>query len=207
MERASVLGVLVAVVLLAGCGEDGLEEAVVDLDSYIALDSLGDVVTWADTVAVVTVVSEEQAPGAEDTGDEPLLGRRVVVRVEDVVWSRPGTEQPPATFETQAPGWVRDDDGGLTPMRDRSGIRVEVGGTYLAPIVFIDGWGFDAALGVEDGVVVAAPQQDTTWAQVLDGRTVEEAAEVLATAEPDEESGPLRGTTQEQLEAIGVDVG
>ena len=59
---------------------------------------------------------------------------------------------------------------------------------------------------VEDGVVVAA-QQDTTWAQVLDGRSVEEAAEVLATVEPDGESGPLRGTTQEQLRAIGVDLG
>ena len=207
MERADVLRFVVcaAVWPLAGCGEGGPEEAVVDLDSYVALDSPGDVVTWADTVAVVTVVSEEEVSGAEDTGDEPLLGRRVVVRVEDVVWSRPGTEQPPATFKTEAPGWVRDDDG-LAPMRERSGIRVEVGGTYLAPIVFIDGWGFDAALEVEDGVVVAA-QQDTTWAQVLDGRSVEEAAEVLATVEPDGESGPLRGTTQEQLRAIGVDLG
>jgi hypothetical protein len=99
-------------------------------------------------------------------------------------------------------GWYRDDDGKLIPMRSETGIRMEVGKTYVAPVIYLFGqWGFDdSVLEGVDGVISAARHQNFAMAAELDGKSVEETAKVLSNAR-------LRETTEEQLKAIGVDVG
>lgn len=164
--------------------------------------------TWADTVAVFTVVSERAASPGTPANDSPVIGRLVTIEIDKVVWSRAGGEQPPRSFETQAPGWYRGDGAELLAMRSESGVRMEVGTTYIAPVIYLFGqWGFDdSLLEVRDGLVDAAPNQDFALAAELDGGSVEEAAEVLSSARPVPDSGALRDTTDEQLAAIGVDL-
>ncbi|MQW77994.1 hypothetical protein GHK92_19175 [Nocardioides sp. dk4132] len=178
-----------------------------EASNLIDIDSASAAVTWSDTLAVFTVESERALPAP--SGEEKVLaGRRVTVRVDDVVWKRAGAEQPPASFEAQADGWVYGDDDQMIPMRAEDDVRLEVGKTYLAPIIRIYAWGFGGNyLEVVDGVVSAAPYQDSPLAVQLDGKTVEEAAKVIAAARAEQGAGPLAATTAEQLEATGVDIG
>ncbi len=137
-----------------------------------------------------------------------MTGRRVSVRIDDVLWKRAGADQPPMSFEAQAPGWYHDDDDQMIPMRAEDGVRLEVGKTYLAAVIFIDSWGFDGNyLEVVDGVVTAARQQESLLATQLDGKTVDEAAKVIAAARAEPGAGPLGATTADQLESVGVSVG
>lgn len=185
------------------------DEFVFHSASIVALDSAENAVTWSDTVAMFTVVSERALEGAPTKDGSPVIGRRVSVKLTDVIWKRGEGKQPPEVFETQASGWYSDDGGKLIPMRSDDGIRLEVGSTYIAAVVYVfDEWGFDeSVLEVVDGRVNAAPQQDFALASELDGKTSQKVAEVLRGAKPAPESGALAGTTEEQLEAIGVDVG
>lgn len=208
----SVAACVVAATSLAGCtisvgagGDGGSCDTTASGSKYVLLDSVSKVVTWTDTVAVVTVLSEEEAVSdhsgedAEDAG--PLVGRRVEVRIDEVVWSRPSGEQPPSRFTTQAPGWVREDDGSLTSWQECGGVRVDVGETYLAPIIFIGEWGFDTdeLLAVKDGQLEAAPGQGSAWALGMDALSVDQAAQMLREGEPHRDAGLLAATTEEQL--------
>lgn len=219
MNSRILIAALTGVVLTAGgCAtsdgspsEDGAsaDEYVYAGGSAVAVDSADNAVTWSDTVAVFTVVSGRPLAHERPEEESAIIGRRVTIQIDSIAWKRADGEQPPESFETQAPGWYRDDDGKLIPMRGETGIRIEVGKTYIAPIVYLFGqWGFDdSVLEVVDGVISAAQDQNFALAVELDGKSVAEAAKVLSSARPVPKSGPLRETTEEQLRAIGIDVG
>ncbi|WP_166139412.1 hypothetical protein [Nocardioides ochotonae] len=157
---------------------------------------------------VVFTVESERALSDAPWEEKVMTGRRVSVRIDDVLWKRAGADQPPMSFEAQAPGWYHDDDDQMIPMRAEDGVRLEVGKTYLAAVIFIDSWGFDGNyLEVVDGVVTAARQQESLLATQLDGKTVDEAAKVIAAARAEPGAGPLGATTADQLESVGVSVG
>jgi hypothetical protein len=94
-------------------------------------------VTYADHVLVITVTGErEKVPPAPATGRQEIgtVGRSVNVRVDRVLWSRPGaTKRPPRAFTWEADGW--EFRSGDVSNRRESAIaglpRLEVGHTYI----------------------------------------------------------------------------
>jgi len=109
----------------------------------IPYESLQDWVSYADAVVVARVTGESEVPPTKEEVDagEGVIGRRVGVDVEQVVWRR----DPPAptapdhlTFDTW--GWAFKGDA-RRPMGDGS-TRLEVGHRYLMPIANteLDGW-------------------------------------------------------------------
>lgn len=179
--------------------------------SLVSVDSPADAVAFSDTVAVFTITHDGVIEGnPQDTGGAWIDGRHGSIQIDEVIWSRSDAKQPPSTFTTHLPGWFHpqgQDDG--VPMRAEHGVRAEVGPTYLAPILFLSGeWGFsDTALFmVIDGRVIVSAEQQSELAHTLKGLSLAEAADVFDRATPSPESGPLNGTTTDQLEAIGVSV-
>lgn len=167
-----VTAMLVAVLAVAGCTDDDSQQALCASTDYILPSStLQDLVTYADEVAVVTILE---------------TGREVTLRVDEVVWSSPrGREVPDeVTFI-----WYGTDEDEPVAACDQPAL--ERGRRYLLGLVeFVaDDWGpmggpFVLTVdddGTVEGVVDDGPLSD------LDGRSAAEVGAALDDVAPDPE--------------------
>lgn len=99
-----------------------------------------DWVTYADTVVQVTPVSAEEIPPTDTEVDrgEGMILRDVQLRVDKVLWTRPGfTRGAPDTFDWTAFGWYFDGD--TTDRTEVSGEdtpRIEAGHKYVMALAW-----------------------------------------------------------------------
>lgn len=158
-------------------------------ESSYTTDSLHDVRSFADAMAIVRGVKEELPP--EPKGPEGwagLIGRRVTVEVERVLWRRPHAPEPPRVMRYIDLGW-----GGT--VEDRKPIHVEretrmvIGRRYLAPIVRQHGeWYpfFTVRLRLRGDLVVGGVdcEKPENSHAALQGRTIREAVRMVAQTAP-----------------------
>ncbi|NRQ33750.1 hypothetical protein HII36_18105 [Nonomuraea sp. NN258] len=153
-----------------------------------------DWVTYADHVVAVTpTAATELDPGraARERG-EGLILRRLELRVDNVLWSRPGVAQPaPRSFPWLAHGWqfTEGDLAHRSKMAGEGAPRMELGHSYIMAIAWEPercspgdhvpaqwrGLGADSTLPYDAGVIGNGETE---------GR-VQSAAEALAAAVPD----------------------
>jgi hypothetical protein len=202
---AAVLG---AVVLLEG-GDAGSApgtppaQSCADGESTYTTDTLNDVRSFADAIAVVRGVRESLPP--EPKGPEGwagLIGRRVHVEVERVFWRRPHAPEPPRRFRFTDLGWWGTLDD-RRPMVVGGETRMELGRRYLAPIVRHNGeWYpfFTVRLLLRGDLVVGGVDcgEPENSHAALQGRSVRSAVRLVAEAPPyravvlDPEGSPAR---------------
>ena len=111
-----------------------LGQSCAELDTSFTTDTLNDVRSFADAMAIVRGVRESVPP--EPDGPEGwagLIGRYVTVRVERVLWRRPHAPDPPRRFRFNDFGWSGTPDN-PRPFRGCGATRMVVGRRYLAPI-------------------------------------------------------------------------
>jgi hypothetical protein len=105
------------------------------MDRYPSV-SANEWVTYADHVAVVTPVSETEiaADTTEVERGEGMIGRKVTLRVDKILWSNPQAAAPaPQSFDRESSGWVfKDTERAKFALHERP--RVETGHTYVAAL-------------------------------------------------------------------------
>jgi len=163
---------------------------------------LQDWVSFADAVVVVEVTAEERIPptSEEERRGESYLTRVVTLAVQETPWSRPDGQRPPEVVEIVTSGWVLR-AGFEVPTRSAGAPRLEVGKTFLLPILQIDGEGWmplspRSMMSVdESGALVPGDEENYTDAvDALRGRTVAGAAELLASTPPHPELSAVDAT-------------
>lgn len=94
--------------------------------------TLTDWMDEADGVVIAVVTGEERAKEMpSSTHDERVIGRSVALRVENVLWKRPGSEISPH-LSLAAMGWVTGgDNASLIPLAAPRTPRLEVGNSYV----------------------------------------------------------------------------
>lgn len=97
-----------------------------------------DWVSYADHVVLVSPVAEEVVPptATEVERGEGLIGRRLGMRVDHVLWSAKGVEAAPEQFDWQAFGWqfADGDLGAAVPLAAEDAPRLELGHQYVLAI-------------------------------------------------------------------------
>lgn len=196
--RAGIACRLLALTVVAvgtiGCTSDHGEPMSVSGNGSgrVPAESLRDWVSYADAVVIGRVERDIVSPPTKEEVEigEGLIGRDVVVDVEQVLWARPQGERPPSSLTFTTFGWVYKKDR-TTPMVVEGTDRLAVGRSYLIPIaLFPDlGWSpIDAATTVPfEGGRTQVPKGD--GAQIpafrdVDGRTGAEITRVIRAAEP-----------------------
>ncbi|HEX6652870.1 MAG TPA: hypothetical protein VF072_09015, partial [Thermoleophilaceae bacterium] len=105
-----------------------------DLDTSFTTDSLHDIRSFADAMAVVRAVREAVPPTPDGPeGWAGLIGRYVTVRVERELWRRPNAPKPPQRFRFNDFGWTGTLDD-RRPFVGCGATRMEIGRRYLAPV-------------------------------------------------------------------------
>ncbi len=158
-----------------------------DAHAQFPYKTASDVVSYADHVAIVTAVSQREAPRTEQPevgAPSDSISRVVTFRVNDVLWSRAGALPAPTKFTALWWGWLAKGhqqfvmDG--TPW-------VFVGGHYVVPIAY-DGKEFSLiqpyAVFRYDRGAVTLEEQHTALARSLDGVSRNAAAKVFEAAAP-----------------------
>lgn len=92
-----------------------------------------DWVNYAEQVSTVTVVQEivDQSRSSFEN-----VGRRVVLRVDRVLWAKSDEFLLTGTFEITTDGWDNVEEEGVIPARFGDRPRLEVGCQYLMPLVW-----------------------------------------------------------------------
>jgi hypothetical protein len=159
-----------------------------DAHAQFPYETASDVVSYADHVAIVTAISQREAPRNEQPevgAPSDSISRLVTFRVDDVLWSRAGAPAAPKKFTALWWGWLAKGhqqfvmDG--TPW-------VFIGGHYVVPIAY-DGKEFSLiqpyAVFRFDRGAVTLEEQHTALARSLDGASRNAVANVFKTAAPD----------------------
>lgn len=141
---ALVAAAWVPAVLLASCGtsEDRSEtsDEVVLLgigEDRLPNESAADVVTFADHVAIVTVIDDEELPVAKEDLDrgEGLVQRSVHMSVDKVLWSTKSARPAPDEIDWRVLGWNFEGDVvNRTAMAAEDSPRFDVGHTYVVAL-------------------------------------------------------------------------
>jgi len=151
-------------------------------------DSLNDLRSFSDAMAIVRAVKETIPPPSGPEGYAGLIGRTVTVRVERVLWRRPNAPEPPKRFRFHDLGW-----GGTLRKRQPLVVcgqtRMKLGRRYLAPIVGSHGtWYpfFPTRLRLRGDLVVGGVDggEPENSHQALQGRRVKSAVRLVAEALP-----------------------
>ena len=138
-----VAACLALLFVVVGCASDddgsgqpsGRATVQTSLDDAYPSTTAKDWVTYADAVAVVTVVNERNSPsGIFEESGEGAVDRLITLQVDSVVWRRPGARELPPTLEYLALGWhVREGESLPTAAEvvapDRP--RLELDRTYV----------------------------------------------------------------------------
>jgi hypothetical protein len=161
----------------------------VDGESAYTSDSLHDVRSFSDAMAIVRAVRETVPPAPEGPeGWAGLIGRRVTMRVERVLWRRPHAPRPPAGARFNDLGWFGEVDD-RRPMMVCGETRMVVGRRYLAPIVRHNGqWYpfFTVRLALDGDRVVGGVDagEPNNAHHALAGRRVKGAVRLVARTKP-----------------------
>lgn len=114
---------------------------IADGDDRLPSGTAADWVTYADHVVVVNVTSERamQPTRTETERGEGLIGRKINLKVEKVLWSRKNAAQPaPKSWEYNATGWAFSDrkPAERTPVALHDRPRMETGHQYVLAIAW-----------------------------------------------------------------------
>jgi hypothetical protein len=162
-----------------------------DIDeSTFRAESVRDIRSFSDAMAIVKAVKEEVPPAPEGPeGWAGVIGRVVTVRVERVLWRRPKAPTPPEAFRFSDWGWFGSQKAPV-PARVCGITRMELGRRYLAPIARLRGgtwYPFEEARLRLDGrrVVGGVDGGEPNIAhKALVGRSIRGAVGVLARTQP-----------------------
>ena len=197
MRRARwILGVLAGAALgawLVPWSAGGTATAATCSDMHertFTADTLHDLRSFSDAMAIVVGVDEGIPPAPSGPeGWAGVIGRKVTVRVEQVLWRRPNAPAPPATFRFSDWGWFGTLENRV-PARICGLTRMEVGRRYLAPIARVQGdtwYPFSEVRLRLDGdlVVGGVDGGDANHAHnALSGRPIGSAVRMVARARP-----------------------
>ncbi len=193
----------------------GVDAAASDEDDFIYADvvtvledtDLGSWVSLSNQISVVSVLGETQLPEPPAAAEtNALVGRNIHLKLDENLWvpSSAASELIPqgAEFTMAALGWVYS-EGKLLRFAARNAVRLEVGGTYIAPLVefqdSVDGWGVLTPASVmplpgSDVAESDAERHDagnSTTSQ-LKGLDLAELEQALADAEMDPDADACR---------------
>ena len=162
-------------------------------DRRLPANSASDLATYADLVATITVVSEQKIPATDEEIErgEGLIGRRVTVSIDHVYWKLNPKAPPPSQLTFDVAGWALR-DGKEYPMLAESGLRVQKGRTYIAPLVQFapNDWGYisdDLVFPVVGGEISPDPKSQNVPQDFanLNGAPVTAYGKIVASATPD----------------------
>lgn len=178
---------VVASIMLSGSGAD--EQRLVASQSFnLWGDTPRDWVGWADEIAVVNVVGEEQLgldPRLLD-GAEGEVGRRIEATVEHTIWSRTGVAGAPTTVRLRTDGWWFK-NGRLTPMKELGSHRSEIGDRLLVAMFHSKGHGWTLMSGgipVGDDARVRSDPDQADIGTHLDGMTLRQLTATFRSTKP-----------------------
>jgi hypothetical protein len=178
-------------IMLSGTGGEAAETPRVMTSQayYVWGDTPRDWVSWADQIAVVDVLGEEQLPfePSEFEGGSGWVARRIQARIAERIWTRPGSSGPPPSVKLATPdGWWYN-HGELTPVKDLGAHRAQVGDRLVVAMIASEKEGWTLMSG---GVPVDAdtrlhPDQDQTGlGEQLDGMTLPQLKQTFRSARP-----------------------
>jgi len=165
------------------------EESCFEPEASYTTDSLHDIRSFADAMAIVRGVRQTiPPPPSGPEGWAGLIGRHVAVKVERVLWRRPNAPEPPRRFRFGDWGWWGTLDD-RRPIRPCGETRMVIGRRYLAPIVRHNGtWYpfFPTRLRLRGDLVVGGVDGDEpeNSHQALQGRSVRGAVRLVAETKP-----------------------
>jgi hypothetical protein len=156
---------------------------------YVWGDTPRDWVSWADEIAVIEVVGEEQLPHEWDThvSREGFVGRRIQATVEEKVWTLSGAEPAPESLTLKTTDGWHYDHGELIPLKDLGSHRVEVGDRLLVAMFHSKEWGWTLMSGgvpVDATASLHADPDQTGIAEQLNGRTLPQLVRTFRSAQP-----------------------
>lgn len=187
-----MLAVGVALVSSASsAAQNALGRSCAEIDeSTFSAETVRDLRSYSDAIAIVRGVSEEIPPAPEGPeGWAGFIGRVVTVRVERVLWRRPKAPEPPPTFRFSDWGWFGS-RGEPVPARACGRTRMEIGRRYLAPVARLRGstwYPFDEVrLRLRGGRVVGGVDggEPNLAHNTLIGRSIAGAVRTVAQTHP-----------------------
>ena len=188
--------VAAAVVFTASSGSsEQIPDAIYGVGDDVVLpsSSLTHWVSYASQVSVVTVVNEVELPVPSEISGERgggYVGRSVDLRIDENLWTYPGTDPETGTISLVANGWIQKGDVKI-PFGTHGAERLELGNTYVIPLVqYEGGWGWLGAatmLPVDSAqrIVVDPLRISNLTSQQLHGMSFGELAERLDGEIPD----------------------
>jgi len=191
--RALIAGTAVVAATVAGFalfyGGDDRPRLMTSQAYYVWGDTSRDWVSWADEIAVVEVVGEEQLPHEWDAhvSREGFVGRRIQATIHKKIWTVPGAEPAPESVTLKTTdGWFYD-HGELIPLKDLGAHRVEVGDRLLVAMTYSETWGWTLMSGgvpVDATARVQADADQTDIGEQLDGQTLPHLVQTFRSAQP-----------------------
>ena len=155
-----------AVAALVAVGGPSVPTVVGHASDRFPSATLRDWVSYADQVSVVTVTGESALPRppAEIRRGEGYVGRVVTLRVGRTIWRRDGAPRATGAIDVVTEGWVVAERERY-PFATSGGPRLEVGRSYLAPLLRVDG---DAWTPLSTGATLPLDGAEVTMEGVVD---------------------------------------
>lgn len=198
-RRHWFLGVVLALLILGGTTvavlmprtptDTATQPVPVDTDAPFPSETASDVVSYADHVALVTAISETEAPpestppGTFPPG-ETAVYRQVTFRIDATLWSRTDAPTAPKQFTSLWWGWLVNGTS-RRPFIVQGAPAVFMGAQYVMPIAY-DGNAFTAiqpfAVFRFDQDAVTPEEQETQLAHLLRHASRDQVADVFANA-------------------------
>jgi hypothetical protein len=145
---AAALAVLVAASVTAVAMHRDVGHVVMgSADTALPDSTVSDWVSYADYVVEAVATEATRVPPTEEElqAGEGLAIRMVAMTVKSVVWSSASpAHEPPSTFSMPFGGWVFHKGQPDAPFRLADTVKLEIGHTYLLPLVYHvtePGWG------------------------------------------------------------------
>ncbi|HEY9477227.1 MAG TPA: hypothetical protein VIQ26_02235 [Microbacteriaceae bacterium] len=136
---AAALAVLVAASLTAVVVHRDAGHVITGAGADFALpgSTLSDWVSYADYVVEAVATEATMLPPTEQDLQQGLSIRMVSMTVDSVVWrSASPTHEPPSTFSMDFGGWTHHKGQPVVPFRMADAVKLEIGHTYLLPLVY-----------------------------------------------------------------------
>jgi len=199
----ALLSSLTLVIALIGCtSSNNTETTTTSGSAYTRLpsDDVEDIVTYADQVSVFSVIAEreiEPPPEVYERG-EGYLGREITIRIEDTLWSRGVIANAEGDIDLKVQGWVMHENI-RRPIQFNGAPRLELGNTYVGPLVWLTGdpFGDGEWVGYTSGANIQVINERTAEpdlatnprfediAITLGGKSISELEQILNNTPPD----------------------
>lgn len=191
MSRTNWLALILSVSpLVVSCSETQSETKVVQAtgETVFPFETLQDVRTFTDTLAVVHVTSEVIHEVEGEAKTEGYVPRSVELDVLDIIWARPGTSEPKRTLNILVTGYSFK-SGELIPIVVDGAPLLEVGSDYLVALTDygergvgpVSSW---AVMPLTGGVVSFAKGPPHSLARRFAGWSPREVGALIADANP-----------------------